>query len=149
MVSGDSVGQTSFSSCQYVFFNFTMQSSEGSQDAKRRRTESTTTFPEFNAIRSADNVACSFALKIISLSISHFGSLLQDASASSRAYASATLALVNTLSTFGASDLDHDTAVAASVWLNCLLNSSSFFSSHPTLIFQVIFFLPPFCSFSS
>lgn len=118
-----------------------MESSAGSQDAKRRRIDSTPAFPQTMTIRLADNTTVVFLrlrVEIISFATRRFRLLLQDPSASIRVHASATQALVDTLAVVGASaDLDDDSAAAASDWLNSLLNSNTFFTSHPSLIFQV------------
>jgi hypothetical protein len=67
--------------------------------------------------------------------------LLLDPSASIRAHACAMQALINTLNISGASaDGDRDSAAVASDWLSRLLNSNSFFTSHPSLILQVLIF---------
>ena len=118
-----------------------MESSAGSQDAKRRRIDSTPAFPQTMTIRLADNTTVVFLrlrVEIISFATRRFRLLLQDPSASIRVHASATQTLVDTLAVVGASaDLDDDSAAAASDWLNSLLNSNTFFTSHPSLIFQV------------
>jgi hypothetical protein len=128
-------------SIHYILFDLMMESSAGSQDAKRRRIDSTPAFPQTMTIRLADNTTVVFLrlrVEIISFATRRFRLLLQDPSASIRVHASATQTLVDTLAVVGASaDLDDDSAAAASDWLNSLLNSNTFFTSHPSLIFQV------------
>jgi hypothetical protein len=116
-----------------------MESSAGSQDAKRRRIEPTPAFPQTMTIRLADNSSVMRSrVEIISFATRRFRLLLQDPSASIRVHASATQALVDTLAVVGASaDVDDESAAAAIDRLNSLLNSNAFFTSHPSLILQV------------
>ena len=69
---------------------------------------------------------------------SQFAVFVQDPSITNRTCALATNALVDTLAENGAlDDFDRDAAASAADWVDNLLNSKTFFTTHPVLILQV------------